>query len=74
MSAALKAMAAEILDGSFFAVEAKNAMVEKIADQLALDDDERTNIIAQREADLEEAEWMLGVIRAAGFKLVPVTS
>ena len=41
------------------------AMIEAIADQMAEGDEH--NAPHQREADLEEAEWMLSVISAAGY-------
>lgn len=74
MCACQLGLAAEVLAPSRFGMSenAYREIVEKIADQLALDDDEQSD--HQRESDLEEAEWIVGVFYAAGFKPVPVAS
>ncbi len=45
--------------------------IEAVSTQLALDDEAQSD--ARREADIEEAEWIVGVLHAAGYTVRKVT-
>lgn len=67
MSGALHGLAADILAPFRLGISEGDyrTIIETIADQLAVDDEVQSE--AQREADIGEAEWIVGVLYAAGY-------
>jgi len=67
LSQPLQGLAADVLAPSRQGISEADyrALIEAVAGQLALDDEQQSE--AQREADVEEAEWMVGVLYAAGY-------